>query len=370
MSVNLTAHRALRGRQQLLSKSTPRSSDTRPLMAEPAARAAAISARAEAAIARGNLRHGRPRGSAEFVNKEPLPLQDTRLGREVLACKSVGVIIGEPAANLFDDTFFRPLVSGISAALAQRSMLMVVLSLHSAQEMELAKAYLAGGHMDGAILVSLHGDNPLPAWLREQGLSAVICGRPPKEAAVSYVDCDNRRGASLAVNHLIHLGRRHIATIAGNLDMPSAIDRLMGYRDALTRAGVALDPTLEEAGDYRADRAAMAMQRLLLNHPDVDAVFAASDLMALAAIKVMAQANRHIPEDVAVVGFDDSAAAKLSSPALSSVRQPIETMGREAVDILVYEMSNPKAEPHQIVFGPELVIRASTVGDHRRPRRG
>ena len=331
-------------------------------MTEPAARAAAMSARAEAAVARGNLRHGRHRGSAESVNKELLPLQDTRLGREVLACKSVGVIIGEPAANLFDDTFFRPLVSGISAALAQRSMLMVVLSLQSAQEMELAKAYLAGGHMDGAILVSLHGDNPLPAWLREQGLPAVICGRPPKEAAISYVDCDNRRGASLAVNHLIHLGRRHIATIAGNLDMPGAVDRLMGYRDALTRAGVALDPTLEEAGDYRADRAAMAMQRLLLNHPDVDAVFAASDLMALAAIKVMSQANRRIPEDVAVVGFDDSAAAKLSSPALSSVRQPIETMGREAVDILVYEMSKPKAEPHQVVFGPELVIRASTVG--------
>jgi DNA-binding LacI/PurR family transcriptional regulator len=281
----------------------------------------------------------------------------------------VAVIIGEQAANLFDDTFFRPLVSGISAALAQRSMLMVVLALHSAQEMELAKAYLAGGHVDGAILVSLHGDNPLPARLRQMGLSAVICGRPPKDVGISYIDCDNRRGASLAVNHLIHLGRRHIATIAGNLDMPGAVDRLMGYRDALIGAGVALDPTLEEVGDYRADRAVMAMERLLRNHPDLDAVFAASDVMALAAIKVMAQANRRIPEDVAVVGFDDSAAAKLSSPTLSSVRQPIETMGREAVDILVHHMSKPNAEPQQIVFGPELVIRESTVGGRRRPRR-
>lgn len=338
-------------------------------MAEPAARAAATSAREESAVARGNLRHGRPRGSVEFVTEEPLPIQDTRLGREKPARKSVAVIIGEQAANLFDDTFFRPLVSGISAALAQRSMLMVVLALHSAQEMELAKAYLAGGHVDGAILVSLHGDNPLPARLRQMGLSAVICGRPPKDVGISYIDCDNRRGASLAVNHLIHLGRRHIATIAGNLDMPGAVDRLMGYRDALIGAGVALDPTLEEVGDYRADRAVMAMERLLRNHPDLDAVFAASDVMALAAIKVMAQANRRIPEDVAVVGFDDSAAAKLSSPTLSSVRQPIETMGREAVDILVHHMSKPNAEPQQIVFGPELVIRESTVGGRRRPRR-
>ena len=326
-------------------------------------------ARAESAVPRGNLRQGRPRGSVEFVTEEPFPKRDRRLGREMRACKSVAVIIGEPAANLFDDTFFRPLVSGISAALAQRSMLMVVLALHSAQEMELAKAYLAGGHVDGAILVSLHGDNPLPARLRELGLASVICGRPAKDVAVSYIDCDNRRGASLAVNHLIHLGRRHIATIAGNLDMPGAVDRLMGYRDALIGAGVALDPTLEEVGDYRAERAVVAMEKLLHSHPDVDAVFAASDVMAVAAIKVLTKANRRIPEDVAVVGFDDSAGAKLSSPALSSVRQPIETMGREAVDILVHHMSKPSAEPQQIVFGPELVIRESTVGGRGRPRR-
>ena len=338
-------------------------------MAEPAARAAAMSARAESAVARPNLVNGRHGGSVEVVTEKPLPIRGTRRGREVHACKSVAVIIGEPAANLFDDTFFRPLVSGISAALAERSLLMILLALHSAEEMELAKAYLAGGQVDGAILVSLHGDNPLPAWLSKLGLSAVICGRPPKELAVSYIDCDNRRGASLAVNHLIHLGRRHIAIIAGNLDMPAAIDRLMGYRDALIGAGVALDPTLEEVGYYRADRAVVAMEKLLENHPDVDAVFAASDVMALAAIKVLTKANRRIPEDVAVVGFDDSAGAKLSTPALSSVRQPIETMGREAVDILFHHMSKPSAEPQHIVFGPELVIRESTAGGHRRTRR-
>jgi len=360
--MNLTVHRATAGKATALSKPTPGSSGIGPLMAEPEARAAAMAARAESAVARGNLRHGRHRGSVEFAPDEPLPLRGKGRARAIPGCRSVGVIIGEPAANLFDDTFFRPLVSGISAALAQRSMLMVVLALHSAQEMELAKAYLAGRHMDGAILVSLHGDNPLPAQLREAGLPVVICGRPPKDMAISYVDCDNRRGAALAVNHLIHLGRRHIATIAGNLDMPGAIDRLTGYRDALIGAGVALDPTLEEVGGYRADRAAIAMKKLLLNHPDVDAVFAASDLMAVAAIRVLAQANRRVPEDVAVVGFDDAAVARLSSPALSSVRQPIESMGREAVDILVHHMGKPSAEPQQIVFGPELVIRASTVG--------
>lgn len=100
----------------------------------------------------------------------------------------------------------------------------------------------------------------------------------------------------MAVDHLIALDRKRIATISGNLDLPGAVDRLMGYRDALTAAGVALDPTLEEVGDYRSERTLMAMERLLINHPDVDAVFAASDLMAAAAIKVLHQANKRIPK--------------------------------------------------------------------------
>ncbi len=120
--------------------------------------------------------------------------------------------------------------------------------------------------------------------------------------------------------------------------MAGAIDRRMGYRDALVEAGITLDPTLEEVADYLPDRAHMAMERLLLNRPDVDGVFAASDLMAAAAMRVLRQAGKRIPKDVAVVGFDDSPTARTTNPPLTSIRQPLDEIGHEAVSILMREM--------------------------------
>jgi DNA-binding LacI/PurR family transcriptional regulator len=274
----------------------------------------------------------------------------------------VGVVITEPTTKLFGNWFFAPLLSGIYAALAEHSLLLVLVTPHSSRDMELAQSYLAGGHVDGVILASLHGDNPLPARLTEAGIPTVICSRPAKGVRASFVDCDNRHAGAQAVNHLLALGRRKIAMISGNLDMPSVVDRLMGYRDALTDAGIGLDPTLEEVADYLPDRAHMAMERLLLNHPDVDGVFAASDDMAAASLRVLFQARRRVPEDVAVVGFDDSPTARSSHPTLTSIRQPIEEMGRETVSALIHEMIEPDAEPRQVIFQTELVVRESTGG--------
>ncbi len=275
---------------------------------------------------------------------------------------SVGVVITEPTTKLFGDPFFSPLLKGIYAALAEKSLLLVMLAPQSTRDLALAQSYLLDRHVDGVILASLHGDIQLPARLCDEGIPMVLCGRPPRGVKASFVDSDNRQGAMLAVNHLISLGRRKIATISGNLDMPGAVDRLAGYREALMAAGIPLDPTLEEVADYVPDRAHMAMERLLLNHPDVDAVFAASDLMASAAIRVLAQSRRRVPEDVAIIGFDDSPTALVTHPRLSSIRQPIEEMGHETVTVLVREMEDPEETPCQVIFTTELVVRESTVG--------
>ena len=166
----------------------------------------------------------------------------------------------------------------------------------------------------------------------------------------------------LAVEHLLSLGRKRIAIISGNLDMPSAADRLGGYCDALTAAGLPVDPTYEEVADYLPDRAHMAMERLLLNHADLDAVFAGSDEMAAAAIPVLRQARKRIPEDVAVVGFDDSPTARICKPMLTSVRQPILEMGRETVSVLFRQIADPDAEPPHSIFHAEIAVRESTSG--------
>jgi DNA-binding LacI/PurR family transcriptional regulator len=283
--------------------------------------------------------------------------------------RAVSVVITEPTSRLFGDPFFAPLLKGIYDALAERSILLVALGLRATKDLDLVETYLSGRNVDGVILVSLHGDSPLPAKLVALGIPAVICGRAPKDVRISFVDSDNRQGAALAVNHLISLGRRHVAMISGNLDMPAAVDRVLGYREALAFAGIPSDPTMEEVADFVLDRARVATERLLENHPEINGIFAASDLMAVGALEVVHATGRKVPEDVAIIGFDDTTLAKSTTPPLSSIRQPIEEMGREAVSVLVREMDEPGELPRQVVFATELVARESTVASAPRRRR-
>ena len=144
--------------------------------------------------------------------------------------------------------------------------------------------------------------------------------------------------------------------------MSSGIDRLQGYRDALREAGLVHDPGLEAAGNYHPVTAADAMRELLERRPGLDAVFAASDSMAAAVIRVLQEGGRRIPEDVAVVGFDDSPVALTTRPELSTMRQPIEAMGREMARLLLSRIDHPGDAASQVVFATELVVRESSGG--------
>ena len=273
---------------------------------------------------------------------------------------SVGVVILEPATRLFGDPFFGYLMLGISAGLADRDIQLVLLMAQTPREKARVERYLVAGRADGAILVGPHGNDPMPARLAGHGVPVVLSGRPGAGSSVSFVDSDNREGARMAVAHLVAGGRRRIATIHGTLDLTSGRDRLDGYRDALAQAGHPLEPTLEAAGNYTPAGAAAAMDALLDLHPDVDGVFAASDSMAAAAIRVLRDAGRRIPQDVAVVGFDDLPIAHSSRPTLSTVRQPIEAMGREMARLLLQHIDAPASAPSQVVFATELVVRESS----------
>lgn len=275
---------------------------------------------------------------------------------------SIGVVITEPTGRLFSDPFFPRLLRGISSELAARDRQLVLLMPDSAAAEHRTGDYLTGGHVDGAILVSLHGADPLPARLASAGVPIVLLGRPPRGTAASFVDADNRQGAHTAVEHLVAGGRRVVATIAGPRDMAPGVDRLAGYRDALVEAGLARDPTLEATADFTQEGGAAAMERLLAARPDLDAVFAASDLMAAGALSVLAAARRRVPEDVAVVGFDDSPVATSTAPQLTSIRQPIEEMGREMARLLLAAVEAPDPVPQRVILATELVRRASSAG--------
>jgi DNA-binding LacI/PurR family transcriptional regulator len=210
--------------------------------------------------------------------------------------------------------------------------------------------------------VSLHGEDPIPAALAARGVPFVFVGLPPQVAAVSYVDVDNRQGGRRATRHLLELGRTCVATIAGPVDMAPGIDRLDGYRDALRAAGPAANAEMVEHGDFTQEGGAAAMERLLAAHPDIDGVFCASDLMAAGALGVLVARGVRVPEDMAIVGYDDSPIAAAMQPPLTSVRQPIEEMGPEAVHLLLDAIERADRPPRRVVLATELVPRASSVG--------
>lgn len=279
---------------------------------------------------------------------------------------SVGLVITEPASRLFDDPFFPRLLRGISAELSARNLQLVLLMPEDGDAERRLERYLGAGHVDGVVLVSLHGDDPLPAHLQARGVPMVVGGRPPAGVTASYVDVDNHEAAMSAVRHLAGLGRRRIATITGPVDMGAGIDRLDGYLDGLAELGIERDDRLVAQADFTYVGGAAAMRRLLASAPDLDAVFAASDLMAAGALNVLRTAGRTVPGDVAVVGFDDSPLAAATEPPLTSVRQPIEEMGRELVRLLAESLERGHRATRRVLLSTELVPRGSSGGGSPR----
>ena len=178
----------------------------------------------------------------------------------------------------------------------------------------------------------------------------------PRDPPNYFIDVDNRGAASAAVQFLIDSGRRRIATITGPADMSAAWDRTEGWRDALVAAGLPTD--LEVPGDFTADSGTAGMRQLLEAHPDVDAVFAANDVMGAAAVSVLLDAGRQVPADVAVVGFDDSSAALTARVPLTTVNQPSERMGELMADTLLRILAG-ETVPVSTVVESRLVRRAS-----------
>ncbi|MFB6717484.1 MULTISPECIES: LacI family DNA-binding transcriptional regulator [unclassified Streptomyces] len=276
---------------------------------------------------------------------------------------AVAVIIDEPEFRIFSDPFFSQQIRGISRELNAYDSQLVLLLVEGSGDFDRVARYLAGGHVDGALAFSLHTDDELPAIIRRFQVPTVYGGRPGRpgaasELAVPYVDCDNRGGAAEAVRHLVSLGRRRIAHIAGPRDQTSALDRVDGYRDVLPGS----DPALLVEGDFTVEGGARAMARLLERRPDLDAVFAANDLMASGALRVLSEHGRRVPQEVALVGFDDMVPiAESTEPPLTTIRQDVEGMGRLMVRMLMRQLNGEGGddEPESLITPTELVRRAS-----------
>ncbi|MFL6137769.1 MAG: LacI family DNA-binding transcriptional regulator [Frankiaceae bacterium] len=272
---------------------------------------------------------------------------------------TVGLIVSEPETMLFSDPFFAMTVRGICSALSRSDLQLVLLWAQNDHDHEKVWRYVQQGHVDGVFLLSLHGDDPLPAQLRATRTPTVLLGRPLVDQRVPYVDADNRGGARMATDYLLSRGRRKVATITGPMDMRPGIDRYEGYAEALRDASVRLRKALVAHGRFTEESGVRAMRALLRSQPDLDAVFVASDPMAFGALRALESAGRKVPDDVAVVGFDDVPLAEHSVPPLTTVRQPLDEMTDAMCDLLLRHIDGDGNDDDHVIASTTLVERSS-----------
>jgi DNA-binding LacI/PurR family transcriptional regulator len=269
---------------------------------------------------------------------------------------SIALVIAESAGRVFsDDPYFPGIIRGVSQELDAAGKQLVLMMANSGPSHDRIEQFAVGGHVDGVMVASMHGNDPLPGALARMGVPVVSNGRPMGRAVVPYVDVANEDGARLAVMHLLDGGRRRIATIAGPQDMVAGVDRLNGYRAALQDSD---RRSIIAVGDFTRESGTAAMRQLLADDPGLDAVFVGSDLMAEGALRALRQAGRRVPDDVAVIGFDDNEIARYTEPPLTTVRQPVADIGRTMARQLLRLAAGEQIEPATIL-PTDLVRRES-----------
>jgi LacI family transcriptional regulator len=269
----------------------------------------------------------------------------------------IGLVIPTGVTAIFTDPYFPLVIQGVSAACNARGYSVMLWLAEPEFERRTISQILYNGLIDGVVVSSMLVNDPLIERLYESKRPFITIGRHPTNDKINYVDIDNRAGAYQGVSHILRTGRRRVGVINGPHNTIASLDRYQGYLDALRERGVTLIPELVAEGEFSDTTGYLAMKRLLPHCPD--AVFVASDAMAFAAMRAIQEAGLRIPEDIAVVGFDDLPAAANSSPPLTTVRQPIQRTGSIAAEMLVDMIEHPDPLPRRIVLPTELVYRSS-----------
>lgn len=274
----------------------------------------------------------------------------------------IGLVIPVGLSVVFTDPFYPLLMQGIADACRTLDRFVMLWLAEPEEERQTIEQVVGRGVVDGVIVVSAASEDPLVDTLVAMQKPFVMIGRPPVRTDISFVDVDNRDASRAITAHLLSLGARRVATISGPADSIASADRFAGYSDAMTDFGIAVDPALVVEADFSAESGARAMSKLLPQRPD--AVFVVNDTMAIAAIREIQRAGLRVPEDIAVVGFDDIPEAAHTDPALTTVRQPIRRLGSTAVYKLVDSISEPVKRVREVILPTQLVVRESCGANH------
>jgi LacI family transcriptional regulator len=275
---------------------------------------------------------------------------------------------------------FAAMAHGVEQEAAARGRLSLVCATHGDPEQELRMVDLMR-HQHAKAVILVGGADDLDEYrsrmvrfarsLDAAGSRLVLCGRPPLDADVpaTVVEYDNENGAFAAVSHLLAAGHRRILALPGAEHFTTGEGRLTGYRRALEAHGSAFDPKLVVRTDYTRGAGEQAARDLLATHPDVTAVFAGSDDIALGVMNVLREAGKDIPRDVSIVGYDDIPQARAVFPKLTTVHVPYEQMGRTAVRLALerwdHGVQKHSVEEH-VVLGTHLEVRESVAAPGKR----
>lgn len=269
---------------------------------------------------------------------------------------SVALLLTESHDRFFEDPNFSLIMRTAASALAEQDLPLVLLLADTAIEQKRAVSFMTGGHVDGALVLSPHRGRQ--SFLEDliQAEVPLIAGGIPLgfESRVAYVQAEDREGAKAMTRYLRSRGHQHIAHIAGPQDTSGGTGRLAGYTEEM---GAEYRDDLVATGDYSMASGERAMRELMGRDVDIDAVFAANDLMAAGALVAIKEAGLSVPGDIALAGFDDSPVAAELDPPLTTMRQPFARIAQEMVRQLLDMIEGKTAA--RISLPTELVVRES-----------
>ncbi len=271
--------------------------------------------------------------------------------------QAVGFIVHEPHSLFVEDPNIGAILLGANTALSNANYQMVSLVIDSSRDLERVERYLGGGFVDGVIIVSARTEDPITRTVSRLNLPAVFVGHPADLGDLQFVGINNRTSARAITQKLQQTGRKRIGMVAAALDRDSGADRLAGFQEAL---GSDFDPNLVvEVPHYSYTDGVEGMAELLSRDPSIDGVFAASDAIAAGVMETLSRNGLDVPQDIGVVGFDDSSWAQRTFPPLSTVHQPAAELGSKAAELVLEQLRGETPQGEGILLPTPIVWRGS-----------
>jgi DNA-binding LacI/PurR family transcriptional regulator len=272
----------------------------------------------------------------------------------------IGLVFSRSYHHIASDAFLLQVMDGLMDVVRQDGLRLLLDSVEAWGEKDVYLNLARAKRIDGIILSGPRSDDKELRALAEEGFPVVLIGHLP-EVKISSVDIDNRAAARMAVEHLLAQGHTRIGCITNApLSYTAAAERLQGYQDALVVASLPFDQNLVRYGDYSPESGFTAMTSLLMETDLPSAVFVASDMVAFGAMTAVRERGLKIPDDLALVGFDDVPLARYVDPPLTTIHLPIAELGRQAGQLIVDLISQQTEPGRQIWLEPQLVVRASS----------